>query len=127
VMRDDALREHFNHAMFHGFDFDSTMLRIGSMNMALTEAEEARNNLPDALARWQARDGAERERPRTARSFCVPKAEIAATGWDLSLNRYKEVVREETAHRPPKEILSELMRLEDEIRDGMKALEGMLG
>jgi type I restriction enzyme M protein len=93
---------------------------------SLDQAEQARNNLPDALARWQARDGAERERPRTAQSFCVPKAEIAAAGWDLSINRYKEVVREEVAHRAPKEILADLMRLEDEIRDGMKSLEGML-
>jgi type I restriction enzyme M protein len=54
-------------------------------------------------------------------------AEIEKAGWDLSLNRYKEVVREEVAHRPPKEILAELLRLEDEIRDGMKTLEGMLG
>lgn len=93
---------------------------------SLDQAEQAKNNLPDALVRWQARDGAERERPRTAQSFCVPKAEIAAAGWDLSINRYKEVVREEVAHRTPKEILADLMRLEDEIRDGMKALEGML-
>ena len=50
------------------------------------------------LARWQQRDGAERERPRTAQSFCVPKADIAAKGYDLSLNRYKEVVHEEVEH-----------------------------
>jgi type I restriction enzyme M protein len=93
---------------------------------SLDQAEQARNNLPDALAHWQARDGAERERPRSAQSFCVPKAEIAAAGWDLSINRYKEVVREEVAHREPEEILADLLRLEDEIRDGMKALEGML-
>ena len=47
---------------------------------ALTAEEHAKNNLPDVLARWAERDGAERERPRTAQSFCVPKAEIAATG-----------------------------------------------
>ncbi len=93
----------------------------------LTEAEAARNDLPDALARWRQRDGAERQRPRTARSFVVPQAEIAAAGWDLSLNRYKQVEREAVAHRSPREILAELGRLEDEIRDGMKALEGMLG
>ncbi len=93
---------------------------------ALDEAEHAKNNLPDALARWRERDGAESERARTAQSFVVPKAEIAATGWDLSLNRYKEVVREEMAHRPPQEILAELVSLEDEIREGMKALEDML-
>ncbi len=94
---------------------------------ALTEAEAARNDLPDALARWRQRDAAERQRPRTARSFVVPQAEIAAAGWDLSLNRYKEVEREAVAHRSPRDILAELGRLEDEIRDGLAALQAMLG
>jgi type I restriction enzyme M protein len=93
---------------------------------ALTGAEAAKNDLPDALARWRARDGAEKQRPRTARSFVVPKAEIAAAGWDLSLNRYKEMVREEVVHRSPREILAELRGLEKEIVDGMARLEGML-
>lgn len=65
---------------------------------ALSEAEHARNNLPDALARWAQRDGSERQRPRTAQSFCVPKADIEAQGYDLSLNRYKEVVHEAVEH-----------------------------
>ncbi len=93
---------------------------------ALSEDEHARNNLPDVLARWAARNGAERERPRTAQSFCIPKADIAAQGYDLSLNRYKEVVHEAVEHRPPKEILAELAKLEEEIQRGMKELEGML-
>ena len=71
--------------------------------------------------------GPKRERPRTAQSFCVPKADIAAQGYDLSLNRYKEVVHEEMEHRPPKEIIAELRKLEEEIRREMKELEGMLG
>ena len=78
------------------------------------------------LARWAERNGAERERPRTAQSFCVPKADIAAQGYDLSLNRYKEVVHEEVEHRAPKEILADLAKLEEEIQRGMKELEGML-
>ena len=94
---------------------------------ALSEAEQGRNNLPDALARWRQRDGAERGRARTAQSFVVPRAEIAGAGWDLSVNRYKETARAEAAHRSPREILAELGRLEDEIREGMRALEGMLG
>ncbi len=60
--------------------------------------------------------GARRRRarpPRTAQSFCVPKADIAAQGYDLSLNRYKEVVHEEVEHRAPKEILADLAKLED--------------
>jgi type I restriction enzyme M protein len=95
--------------------------------VSLTPDEHAKNNLPDVLARWAERAGTERERPRTAQSFCVPKADIAAQGYDLSLNRYKEVVHEAVEHRPPKEILAELARLEEEIQRGMKELEGMLG
>ena len=78
------------------------------------------------LARWAERAGSERERPRTAQSFCVPKADIAAHGYDLSLNRYKEVVHEAIEHRAPREILAELTKLEREIQRGMKELEGML-
>ncbi|MFL1462605.1 N-6 DNA methylase [Roseococcus sp. DSY-14] len=93
----------------------------------LTAEEHARNNLPDVLARWNDRAGGERARPRTAQSFCVPKAEIAAAGWDLSLNRYKKVVRATAAHRAPGDILADLRRLEGEIAAGMRKLEGMLG
>lgn len=92
----------------------------------LTEEEHAKNNLPDILARWGQRDGTERDRPRTAQSFCIPKAEIAGQGYDLSLNRYKEVVHEDVEHRSPQEILADLARLEDEIQQGMKELDGLL-
>jgi type I restriction enzyme M protein len=92
----------------------------------LSVEEHAKNNLPDVLARWQQRDTAERERPRTAQSFCVPRADIAANGYDLSLNRYKEIVYEEVQHVPPKQILAELAELEREIEQGMKELEVMV-
>ena len=39
MLRDEKQREHFHHGMFHGFDFDNTMLRIGSMNMLLHGVE----------------------------------------------------------------------------------------
>ena len=94
---------------------------------ALSENEHKKNNLPDVLARWTQRGGAERDRARTAQSFCVPKGDIAGQGYDLSLNRYKEVVHETIEHRAPKAILAELAKLEEEIQRGMKELEGMLG
>ena len=94
--------------------------------VALTADEHAKNNLPDILARWRQREGSERKRPRTAQSFFVPKADLAAQGYDLSLNRYKEVVHEDVAHRAPKEILADLAGLEAEIQQCMKELEGML-
>ena len=94
---------------------------------ALAEDEHPQNNLPDVLARWTERAAAELDRPRTAQSFCVAKKDIAAQGYDLSLNRYKEVVYEEVEHRPPKEILAELGKLEEDIQRGMQELERMLG
>jgi type I restriction enzyme M protein len=98
----------------------------GMMRKQLSEAEHAKNNLPDVLERWQQRAGTEHQRPRTAQSFCVPKADIAANGYDLSLNRYKEVVHAQVEHRAPGEILGELNALEAEIAKGMKSLAGLL-
>lgn len=92
----------------------------------LTEGEHAKNNLPDVLTRWGERDGSERDRPRSARSFCVPKADIAAQGYDLSINRYKEVVHQTVEHEHPLDILTKLKKLEFEIQGDMAELEGML-
>ncbi|WP_235487319.1 N-6 DNA methylase [Frankia sp. AvcI1] len=93
----------------------------------LDEADHAKNNLPDVLRRWGGRLGAERRRTRTEQSFCVPRAEIAANGYDLSLNRYQEIVHNEVRNRPPLEILAEMERLESDIQQGMSELKGLLG
>ena len=127
-----------DHVWFYDVDADGMSLddkrtellpteKLGAVpKVTLTADEHAKNNLPDILTRWTQRDLAERKNPRTAQSFCVPKADIATQGYDLSLNRYKEVVHEEIAHRPPGEILKALGQLESEIQQGMKELEGLL-
>lgn len=93
---------------------------------APSDEEHEKNNLPDVLARWAHRNASERERARTAHSFTVPKDEIASKNYDLSLNRYKEVVYEEVQHDPPQKILTDLKALETEILQGIEELEGML-
>jgi type I restriction enzyme M protein len=93
---------------------------------ALTTDEHAKNNLPDVLARWQQRETSERDNARTEQSFTVPKAEIAVTGYDLSLNRYKEVVHEQIDHIPSAQLIAELKQLDSEIQAGLAELEGML-
>ena len=54
LFRNPQLLKHFNHNAFHGFDFDPTMLRIGSMNMILHGIEnpviEARDSLSEDIA-----------------------------------------------------------------------------
>jgi type I restriction enzyme M protein len=93
---------------------------------ALTDEEHSKNNLPDALVRWKKRNSSERKRSRTDQSFCVPKAEIVANEYDLSINRYKEIVHAEVEHVSPTVILSELESLEEEIRKGIDDLKAML-
>ncbi len=86
----------------------------------------ATNNLPDVLMRWNMRNDAEKTRFRTEQSFCVPKQEIADNGYDLSINRYKEVVHEVVEYETPVKILADLKFLEQEIMDGMIGLEALL-
>jgi hypothetical protein len=40
VLPQRASSEHFHDQMFHAFDFDATMLRIGSMNLMLHGIEQ---------------------------------------------------------------------------------------
>lgn len=92
----------------------------------LTEEEHTRNNLPDVVARWAERNGSERERARTEQSFTVPRSEIVENDYDLSINRYKEIIFEEVEHQDPLEIIEELEKLDDEIRQGLADLKEML-
>jgi type I restriction enzyme M protein len=86
----------------------------------------AENDLPDVLERWKTRNSTERERPRTEKSFTVPKDEIAAQGYDLSINRYKEVVHEEAEHRSPLEIIADIEILDAAVAKGVAELKAML-
>lgn len=83
------------------------------------------NDIPDIVARFHARE-AERERKRSEQSFLVPKQEIVDNGYDLSINKYKQVEYKPVEYPPTSEILSELNALEQEISKGLKELEGMI-
>jgi hypothetical protein len=50
LFADDKLRQHFHRCLFHGFDFDNTMLRIGSMNMLLHGIENPEVVYRDSLS-----------------------------------------------------------------------------
>jgi type I restriction enzyme M protein len=83
------------------------------------------SDLPDILKRWQDIAG-EKDRARTEQSFLVPKADIVAEGYDLSVNRYREIVHDEIEHRPPLEIIADIEQLEAEIAKGLSGLRGAL-
>ncbi len=90
----------------------------------------AENDIADIQARWarvRAGEAEERGRARTAQSFLVPKAEIVANEYDLSINRYKQVEHEEQEWPSPKEILAEIRALDAQRAEAMLNLEKLLG
>ena len=87
------------------------------------------NDLPDLVSRWlglSEPDSPEKDRARTEQSFFVSKAEIVAQGYDLSINRYKEIVHDEVEHRTPLDIIADIEALEDQIAKGLAELKSML-
>jgi type I restriction enzyme M protein len=87
--------------------------------------EIEQSDLPDILERWNNLDG-ELTRKRTDSSFLVPKADIATNDYDLSINRYKEVVYEEVDYDAPSDILKRIESLDLSIAKGVKELGGLL-
>jgi len=83
------------------------------------------NNLPDVLKKWKDRTEIEHN-PRTAQCFLVPRAEIAANNYDLSINRYKEVPISSVEHASPLSILDQLDDMETEIKTRLNELRSAL-
>ena len=78
------------------------------------------------LVRWQQRDSTKNHNKLTSQSFSEPKQEIAATGYDLYLNRYKEVIDEPLEHRPPKQLIAKPKELKIKMNGRLEKLEGLL-
>ena len=57
----------------------------------------------------------------------MPVQEIVENGYELSINRYKEIEYEEVHYEKPNVILNDIKKLEEEIVEGIKALEEMIG
>ena len=93
------------------------------------EPTHEQSNIADILARYASIEegkNTEARRKRTQQSFMVPLEEIEANDYDLSLNRYKEVVYEEVEYDEPKVILQRIKALQKKMADGVKELEGLL-
>ncbi len=80
------------------------------------------SDIPDIIARFKNRE-AEVSRERTEQSFFVAKEEIAANGYDLTVNKYKKVIYEKVEYPPVKDILAEIEELEVEIQKGIAELK----
>jgi type I restriction enzyme M protein len=88
-------------------------------------AEVKENDIPDIVSRFHHLED-EKSRERTEQSFFVPKDEIVANDYDLSINKYKKTEYKPVEYPPTREILADLRRIETEIAKGLDELEGML-
>jgi len=88
-----------------------------SLDQKRTEVNE--NDITDVIHRFHHLEG-EEERTRKEQSFLVPVEEIREKDYDLSMNKYKEVEREVVVYDKPEVIFKRIVKLEDEIADGLK-------
>ncbi len=88
------------------------------------QAVEA-NDIPDIISRYE-NLSAEENRQRTEQSFMVPVEEIRENGYDLSINKYKEIVYEKVEYEPTSVILGKINALESEIQQELAELHKML-
>ncbi len=83
------------------------------------------NDIPDIISRFHNPEE-EEGRKRTEASFFVPKDEIVANDYDLSINRYKEIEYNEVEYDDPEVIMTEMGKLETKILKGIDELKVML-
>ena len=83
------------------------------------------SNIPDVIERFNHLDE-EMNRGREEVSFMVPVQEIRDNGYDLTINKYAKVLREEVTYRPTSEILADLKKLNEEASEMLSRLEESL-
>lgn len=83
------------------------------------------NDIPDIIERFNNLDK-EIDRKRTDQSFLVDKKEIVDNNYDLSINKYKEVVYEKVEYPPTSEILADIEALNKEIEKNFEELKALL-
>lgn len=83
-------------------------------------------DIEDIIARFSRMEN-EAGRARTEQSFLVPVDEIRANGYDLSINKYKEIEYTPVEYPSTAELLDALAELEKEYAATMKDLRGLLG
>ena len=85
----------------------------------------ADNDIPDIVERFHNLDS-EADRTRKDKSFFVPVEEIREKGYDLSINKYKEIEREVVVYDAPDVIMGRIETLETEIQQAFAELKKMI-
>ncbi|WP_217602365.1 class I SAM-dependent DNA methyltransferase [Chitinophaga sp. GbtcB8] len=84
------------------------------------------NDIPDVLDKWKNKGAASLEGGRDTACFFVPVEEIKQHGYDLSINRYKEVKHEEKEYEAPADIIKTIEGLDKDRSDALEQLKKLL-
>lgn len=83
------------------------------------------NDIPDIIRRFHHLDG-ESDRKRTDKSFLVPKQEIVDNGYDLSINKYKQIEYVPVEYPPTQEIMARIDENMVKLGETLEELRNML-
>lgn len=107
------------------YDMKADGFSLDDKRNELDQTIHEQNNIPDILTRWSNLE-AETKRKRTEQSFCVPLAEIQENDYDLSLNRYKEIVYEAIAYDKPQVLIERIEATDKKRMDLIGQLKTLL-
>jgi type I restriction enzyme M protein len=100
-------------------------MKADGLSLDDKRAPIAENDIPDIVERFHNLDK-EAERKKTEQSFFVDKNDIVNNGYDLSINKYKEVEYVPVEYPPTSKIMADLHELEMEITKGFAELEELI-
>ena len=83
------------------------------------------NDIQDIVTRFHNLEE-EKNNKRTDKSFLVPFEEIKSNAWDLSINRYKEVVYDAVSYAKPSVLIQDIKTLQEENKQKLLILEELL-
>ena len=83
------------------------------------------NDIPDVIRRWNNLDE-EDARTRKDQSFFVSVQEIRDNGYDLSINKYKEVERVKVEYEAPEVIMQRVMERQETIAQKLQSIKEQL-
>lgn len=85
------------------------------------------NDIPDVIEKWYKASKNNNLHPEKGEKwFWVDKDKIVENGFDLSINKYKEIEHEEVQYEAPKVLLKRLAALERDILKDIEELDGMV-
>ena len=84
------------------------------------------NDIPDIIIRYNTRLKTELERKRTEQSFFVAKNEIQDNDYDLSINKYKEIIYEKAEYDKPSVIMERINKIDKEVEELKQELISLL-